>query len=78
MKTNTYTVNTKELRKIMIDKNISSIAELSEKSGVGRATLSKMINGQVQPSFGVLLKVADALSMSPETAGKVFFYRELT
>lgn len=72
-----YRINTKELKKVMIDNNIESIAELSEKTGVGRDTLSKVINGKAQPSFGVLLKLAEALSMSPEVAGKVFFYREL-
>lgn len=74
----TYKIDTIELRKLMIDKEIVSITELSEKSGVGRDTLSRLMRGKIQPSFGVILKIVDALEMPPETAGRIFFYHELT
>lgn len=74
----TYKIDTNELRKLMIDKGINSITELSEKSGVGRDTLSRLMRGKIKPSFGVILKIANALEMSPETAGRIFFYHELT
>lgn len=74
----TYIIDTIELQKIMIEQGIKTITELSEKSGVGRDTLSGLINGKIRPSFGVLIKLASTLDLSPETAGRIFFCRQLT
>ena len=62
-----------ELKKIMVEKNIETITQLSEISGVGRDTLSKILSGKTQPSTGVMTKIVFALDMEPDMAGKIFF-----
>lgn len=74
----TYIIDTIELQKIMIEHGIKTITELSKETGVGRDTLSGLINGKIRPSFGVLIKLTDTLNLSPEEAGRIFFCRKLT
>ena len=68
-----YRTDTVALKKIMIDNNIDTITELSEASGVDRNTLSKILSGKMQPSSGAMVKIAFALNMPPEVAGRIFF-----
>lgn len=68
-----YKTDTVELKKIMVEKHIDTITQLSELSGVGRDTLSKILSGKAQPSAGVMIKLSSALEMNPEVAGKIFF-----
>ena len=42
--------NTNELRKLLIDCDIKTVKELSERTGVNRNTLSQVLNGKIQPS----------------------------
>lgn len=71
-------VNIKLLKKLMIDKNLNTIGELSELSGVNRNTLSDIVNDGYLPSGDTMIKLADALDMNPEIAGSIFFAYKLT
>ena len=66
-----------ELRKIMAEKEIKTIKELSEKSGVNRNTLSKIFNGEKQPSSDAMERLVIALNIKPEKAGTIFFKQNL-
>ena len=68
-----YKTDTIELKKLMVEKKIDTIIQLSELSGVGRDTLSKILSGKAQPSSGVMIKLSSALEMEPEVAGRIFF-----
>ena len=72
-----YRTDTNEIKKIMIDRDIRSITELSEKSGIGRNTLAKVLNGQIQPSSDTMEKLVSTLKIPPEKAGKIFFMHTL-
>lgn len=66
-----------ELRKIMAEKEIKTVKELAEKSGVNRNTLADVLNGKVQPSSDVMQKLVISLEINPEKAGSIFFNRDL-
>lgn len=68
-----YKTDTQELRKAMIDKNIITISDLSERSGVGRDTISKILDGKIQPSTAVMFKIAETLELDSSKAGNIFF-----
>ena len=65
--------NTTELRKLMAEKGIITVLELSEITGINRRTLGKVLRGEIQPSADVMYKLAEGLEISPEIAGKIFF-----
>lgn len=65
--------NTVELKKIMIECNINSVKELSEKSGINRNTLAQVLNGKIQPSSNVMEQLIVALNIEPSVAGSIFF-----
>ncbi len=71
-------VDTKRLRKIMIDKNISSPSELSTAAGVSYKTIIGVLNGSTFPSSQVMMKIAVALELPAATAGEIFFAAKLT
>ena len=60
-----------EIKKIMAEKEIKTIKELAEKTGINRNTLSNILNGKVQPSSDVMEKLVFSLEIPPERA--VFF-----
>ncbi len=68
-----YRVDVVELKKIMVEKNLDKIVNLSAASTVDRNTLSKVINGDVKPSTTVIEKLMSALQIPPERAGAIFF-----
>lgn len=71
-------VDVKELKKIMIDKDINTIAELSDKTGVNRNTLSDVLSGKSYPSADTMVKLTEGLSLEGCEAGKIFFAKKLT
>lgn len=73
-----YIVDTKELKKSMIDNGIDTIAQLSEASGVNRNTLGDILNEKIYPSSDVMARLADTLRLSGAAAGKIFFTKKLT
>ena len=68
-----YRVDVVELKKIMVEQNLSKITDLSAASTVDRNTLSKVINGDAKPSTTVIEKLMFALHIPPERAGAIFF-----
>ena len=68
-----YTTNTVELRKRMLEKGLVKICDLSKATGVNRDRLGTILSGKAQPSANVMIKLAEALDMTPEMAGEIFF-----
>lgn len=68
-----YIVDTKELRKAMIEKDMLKIDDLSKATGVNRNTISEVVNGKIYPSSTVMGKIGTALDFSEKDMGKVFF-----
>ena len=69
----TYKVNVMILRDQAERRGIRSVEELSEISGVSRHVLLPVLEGRSLPSFDIMLKLASALELSPELAGRIFF-----
>lgn len=74
---NIYKTNCTELKKYMIENNIKTIVELSKKTGIGRNTLSKVLEGKEQPSSDTMEKLVFVLKIPPRTAGDIFFSQTL-
>lgn len=72
-----YKTDIKELQKIMIDRDIKTIAELSDKSGVNRNALSGMFNERLQPTAETMRKLVSCLEIEPSKAGEIFFTPDL-
>lgn len=70
---NIYKTDYKELKKHMIENDIKTIVELSKKTGVGRNTLAKVLEGKEQPSSDTMEKLVFVLKIPPQTAGNIFF-----
>lgn len=68
----TYRTDNIEIRKLMIEKGIDTIVDLSEKTGINRNTLSKVVNGEIQPSSDVMDKLVSVLDIPPEKAEYIF------
>lgn len=68
-----YKTDTNAIKKIMIDKGINTISELSEKANIHRNTLGKILKGKIQPSSDVMYKLVECLNMTPDQAGMIFF-----
>lgn len=71
-------VDTKELKKIMVDADCNTIGELAERAGINRVTLGCVLNGEQTPSYETISRLAEALEMSPEAVGRVFYALKLT
>lgn len=72
-----YTINTTELRKEMIGAGYTTILSFAMASGVSRATIGKILSGEIRPSADVMDKLADTLHLTPEKAGEIFFAENL-
>ena len=66
------------LKKIMIDRGIDTIVELSDVTGIHRNVLGKILNGEKQPSADAMPKLVTGLKIPPDQAGVLFFASELT
>lgn len=73
-----YKTDTIAIKKRMVEKNIKTITELSEITGINRNTLSKIISGKIQPSSEAMQKLVFKLDFAPQEAGNVFFCNKLT
>lgn len=72
-----YKTDTKTLKKIMVDKEIPTILQLSSESGINRNTLSDILSGEIQPSAIAMKKLVSALAIPSEEAGRIFFNPDL-
>lgn len=68
-----YVVDVIELKKIMVEKQLDKIIDLSCVSKVDRNTLSKVLAGEIKPSTTVIEKLMNALEIPSERAGNIFF-----
>lgn len=57
-------VDEKQLRRIMIDKDIKTINDLAQKSGVSKPTIYDYINGK-SPMSDAFLRLCDYLEIKP-------------
>lgn len=69
---NKRTTDIVALKKIMVERNLEKINDLSKVSGISRSTLSNILNGKSQPSAEVMNKLVDALEIPLEKAGEIF------
>lgn len=72
-----YAVDVKELKHLLVDNDLPTIESIAEKTGVNRNTISGVLNGSVYPSSMVMQKIVDALGLTAEQAGKIFFAKKL-
>lgn len=66
-----------ELKKAVVEEKISTNTELSLRSGVDRNTIGAVMSGKKKPSADVMYKLAEALNLTPEQAGRIFFKHSL-
>jgi len=74
---NIYKTDVIAIKKRMAEKRIRTIKELSERSGIGRNTLAKVLNEEIQPSSDTMEKLVFCLEIPPQDAGSIFFSRTL-
>ena len=72
-----YITDVIALKKLMIEKGISTNSALAEAANTDRTTVGKVLNGKSQPSAELMGKLASALDMDPATAGTIFFKPDL-
>ena len=66
-------VDTKALRRAMIDRDIHTIGQLEECSGINRVSLGAFLSGERAPSYDSIVKLADTLELESEDIGRIFF-----
>jgi transcriptional regulator with XRE-family HTH domain len=62
-----YIANEKFIRKLMIDRGIKSIAELSRLSGVSKPKIHEYLSGN-SPLATTFIRLCDYLNIDPNTA----------
>jgi len=67
------TTNVIELKKLMIEKGLEHIKDLSKAVGVTTNTLSRILNGHSHPSSNVINKLVVALDIPATKAWDIFF-----
>lgn len=71
-------VNTKEFKKAMLDADFDTFVTLAAASGIDQASLSCIARGERRPSWESIVAISDALHLSYDGIGRVFFYVEIT
>ena len=71
----TDTIDRMAIRHIMLDKGLSQ-SEIARKTGFDRNTISNFLKGK-QPSYSLVQAIKEALEMSDEQAGQIFFGKKL-
>ncbi len=72
-----YKTDSLTLKKLMLDRGITTILQLSSMSGINRNTLSHILDGKIQPSAVAMKKLVATLMIPPEQAGQIFFGLDL-
>lgn len=70
-------INAKEFKKAMVEADIDSYLQLEEATGLNRSTLSSIVKGEQKPSYETMATLADALHITYEEIGRIFFTNEL-
>ena len=71
-------VNTKEFKKAMLEADYETFVTLAAASGVDQASLSCIARGERKPSWETIVSISEALHLTYEGIGRVFFYSEVT
>ena len=66
-----------ELKKAIIEKGFKTNKSLAEASGINRNTIGQLLNGEIQPSYDVMVKLVATLELSEHNAGRIFFAPDL-
>ena len=61
------------LKKVMIEKGFKTNSSLADASGINRNTIGLLLNGEIQPSYDVMVRLAATLELSEHIAGRIFF-----
>ena len=72
-----YIIDTKELRKAMIDSGFKSITSLADEANVSRHTITSILNGKQRPSSTTIEALSVVLGLSGEDIGRIFFSQKL-
>lgn len=72
-----FCVDVVELKKKMIECHLEKNIDLAEAAGIDRNTVTSILTLTSRPSTVVMEKIAMALGMTPEEAGKIFFAKNL-
>ena len=70
-----YGINVMLLRQKMLENGFINIVDLAKAANVSRDTISKMLAGKTKPQTNVKYAIANALKLTCEEAGKIFFAR---
>ena len=62
-----------ELKKVMIEKGFKTNMSLADASGINRNTIGQLLNGEIQPSYDVMVRLVATLELSEHNAGRIFF-----
>lgn len=62
-----------ELKKVMIEKGFKTNTSLADASGINRNTIGQLLNGEIQPSYDVMVRLVATLELSEHNAGRIFF-----
>lgn len=71
-------IDTKKFKKAMIDADCDTYGQLSDKTGINRTTLSDYASGAQNPSYDSISKLADAMNLTYEQIGSIFFRLDVT
>lgn len=72
-----FKTDIKTIRILMVKKDFDTIGKFAEASGVDRNTVSKILNGEIQPSSLAMDRIVSCLEIKPEVAGMIFFGQKL-
>lgn len=72
-----YGINVMLLRQKMLENGFINIVDLAKAANVSRDTISKMLAGKTKPQTNVMYAIANALKLTCEEAGKIFFSRSV-
>lgn len=70
-----YGINVMLLRQKMLENGFINIVDLAKAANVSRDTISKMLAGKTKPQTNVMYAIANALKLTCEEAGEIFFAR---
>lgn len=70
-----YGINVMLLRQKMLENGFINIVDLAKAANVSRDTISKILAGKTKPQTNVMYAIANALKLTCEEAGKIFFAR---
>lgn len=66
-------IDSKALKKAMIDADCDTYGQLSEKTGINRMTIAAYLSGERKPTYEYIGILADFLNLTYEEIGAIFF-----